>query len=186
MRDAIADVLGKLISKGLEIMMTAGVGTAAAIASLVADAGQWAARLSREARSVVTTSSNLGPVPAGQDRHRRPGHHHRARPWPPWPGSPPWPPPQPAAPEAPEAPAGARTARAAAGAQEPATTAAQAAQEAQAAEAAAKAPEAAKDAEAQATAEEAPDTGPPAGTRPRPRDDQTLPGSPPTRTKHPE
>ena len=158
MRDAIADVLGKLISKGLEIMMTAGVGTAAAIASLVADAGQWAARLSREARSVVTTSSNLGPVPTGQDRHRRPGHHHRARPWPPWPGSLHWPPPQPAAPEAPEAPAGARTERAAAEAQEPATTAAQAA---------VKAPEAAKDTEAQATAaQEAPDTGPPAGTGP--------------------
>ena len=34
-------------------MMTAGVGTAAAIASLVADAGQWTTRLSREARSVV-------------------------------------------------------------------------------------------------------------------------------------
>ena len=42
--------------------MTAGVGTAAAIASLVADAGQWTTRLSREARSVVTTSSNLGDL----------------------------------------------------------------------------------------------------------------------------
>lgn len=42
--------------------MTAGVGAAAAIASLVADAGQWTTRLSREARSVVTTSSNLGDL----------------------------------------------------------------------------------------------------------------------------
>ena len=37
--------------------MTAGVGTAAAIASLVADAGQWTTRLSREVKSVVRTSS---------------------------------------------------------------------------------------------------------------------------------
>ena len=61
-RDAIADVLGKLISKGLEIIMTAGVGTAAAIASLVADVSQWTTRLSREVKSVVTTSSNLGDL----------------------------------------------------------------------------------------------------------------------------
>ena len=42
--------------------MTAGVGTAAAIASLVADVSQWTTRLSREVKSVVRTSSNLGDL----------------------------------------------------------------------------------------------------------------------------
>lgn len=42
--------------------MAAGVGTATTIASLVADAGQWTTRLSREVRSVVRTSANLGDL----------------------------------------------------------------------------------------------------------------------------
>lgn len=40
--------------------MTAGVGTAAAIASLVADVSQWTTRLSREVRSVVRTIRQSG------------------------------------------------------------------------------------------------------------------------------
>ena len=58
-RDAIADVIGKLTSKAA--IMAVSLGTAApwAVSSLAADVSSWATRLAKEVTNVVTSAKNL-------------------------------------------------------------------------------------------------------------------------------
>ena len=58
-RDAIADVIGKLTSKAIITAVSLGTASGWAIASLSADVSSWVTRLSKEVADVVLSSKNL-------------------------------------------------------------------------------------------------------------------------------